>query len=171
MLDAAVASETFDASLFNAATNNNPMLHAGWREYEPQTWSVNFYELYSSPDKRAELTWKGRFENVVSVAYNFYSSEDEVFEIHPDSVSTLTGVDFDLLFIPDDLEHYTWQKQEVFKGRDSSWLPGSLGSTKWWGWGFEKNWLGQAVPAEDANGLSTNDLKNSPVFRHNPDFY
>ncbi|MFA7256541.1 MAG: choice-of-anchor Q domain-containing protein, partial [Kiritimatiellales bacterium] len=171
MLDAAVASEAFDASMFNAATNNNPMLHAGWREYEPQAWSVNFHNLYSPPDLRAALTWQNRFAAVVSVAYNFYNSEDEVFEIHPDSVSTLTGVDFDYLFIPDDFEHYTWQKQEVFKGRDSSWLPGSLGSTKWWGWGFEKNWLGQTVSPEEANGLSTNELKNSPVFRHSPDWY
>jgi len=171
MLDAAVASEAYDVTMFSAATNNNPMLHAGWREYEPQTWSVNFHNLYSSPDLRAAITWKNRFSSVVPVAYNFYSSEDEVFEIHPDSVNMLTGVDFDYLFIPDDLEHYTWQKQEVLKGRDSSWLPGSLGSTKWWGWGFEKNWLGQTVSPEEANGLSTDELRNSPVFRHNPDFY
>jgi hypothetical protein len=171
MLDAAVASEAFDASLFNNSTNNNPMLHAEWRGYEPQTWSANSHELYSYPDKRSQLTWRGRFASVVSNAYNFYSSEDEVFEMHPDSVSTLTGVDFDHLFIPDDLEHYTWQKQEVFKGRDSSWLPGSLGSTKWWGWGFEKNWLGQTVSDEAANVLTENQLRDEPVFRQNPEFY
>jgi hypothetical protein len=169
MLDAAVASEAFDASLFNATTNNNPMLHADWRGYNPRTWSANFHELYSLPDMRAKLTWCGRFASVVPFAYNFYSSEDEVFETHPDSVSTLTGVDFDWLFIPDDLERYTWQKQEVFKGRNSFWLPGSLGTTTWWGWGFHNFW----TTSGQANGLSTDELKKwpRPVFRHNPDMY
>ncbi len=64
MLDAAVAAEAYDATTFNDSTNSNPMLHAGWREYEPQTWSVNFHELYSSPDKRAELTWQEKVEKV-----------------------------------------------------------------------------------------------------------
>jgi hypothetical protein len=115
---------------------------------------------------RAKLTWRGRFASVVSNAYNFYSSEDEVFEINPDSVSTLTGADFDLLFIPDDLEHYTWQKQEIFKGRNSFWLPGSLGTTKWWGWGFHNSLLGTA---DKANTLSLDELRKDPVFRHSPD--
>jgi hypothetical protein len=172
MLDAAVASEAFDGSLFSTATNNNPMLHADWRGYEPQTWSANFHELYSYPDKRAELTWQNRFSSVVPQAYNFYSSEDEVFEINPLSVGMLTGVEFDLNIWQfsvaiHGLSRYVWQKQEVFKGRDSSWLPGSLGSTKWWGWGFHS----LLESTGHANGLSTNELRKSPVFRHNPDFY
>jgi hypothetical protein len=176
MLDAAVASEAFDASLFNVTTNNNPMLHADWRGYEPQTWSANFHTLYSLPDTRAKLTWRGRFASVVPFAYNFYSSEDEVFEINPLSVNMMSGVEFDLnIWLPSSeihgLPRYTWQKQEVFKGRDSSWLPGSLGSTKWWGWGFEKNWLEQTVPAENANVLTENQLRDEPVFRQNPEFY
>jgi hypothetical protein len=176
MLDAAVASESYDASQFNAAANGNPMLHAGWREYEPQTWAANFHELYSSPDLRAELTWQNRFSSVVPLAYNFYSSEDEVFEINPLSVGMLTGVEFDLNIWPvsvkiHGLERHTWQKQEVFKGRDSSLLPGSLGSTKWWGWGFHRNWLGQVSTAEEANALTSDGLRGKPVFRNNPDFY
>jgi hypothetical protein len=177
MLDAAVASEAFDAALFNNSTNNNPMLHADWRGYEPRTWSANFHELCSGPDPRTQLTWRGRFAAVVSNAYNFYSSEDEVFEINPQSVNIMSGVDFDLNIWPfsseiHGLSRYAWQKQEVLKGRDSSWLPGSLGSTKWWGWGFHHNLLGlKAYSAEEANGLSTNELRESPVFRHHPDWY
>jgi hypothetical protein len=177
MLDAAVASEAFDTSLFNNSTNNNPMLHADWRGYEPRTWSANFHELCPEADPRTQLTWRGRFASVVSNAYNFYSSEDEVFEINPQSVNIMSGVDFDLNIWPFSsevygLSRYAWQKQEVLKGRDSSWLPGSLGSTKWWGWGFHHNLLGlKAYSAEEANGLSTNELIESPVFRHHPDWY
>jgi len=177
MLNAAVASEAFDTSIFNNSTNNNPMLHADWRGYEPRTWSANFHELCPEADSRTQLTWRGRFAAVVSNAYNFYSSEDEVFEINPQSVNIMSGVDFDLHIWPfsseiNGLSRYAWQKQEVLKGRDSSWLPGSLGSTKWWGWGFHHNLLGlKAYSAEEANGLSTNELRESPVFRHNPDWY
>ena len=172
MLDAAVASEAFDASLFNDSANNNPMLHADWRGYEPQTWSANFHELYALPDTRAKLTWRGRFASVVPFAYNFYSSEDEVFEIHPDSVNVLTGVDFDWLFIPDDTEHYSWQKQEVLKGRDFPGLPSPIGSTKWWGWGFHHNLLGlKAYSAGKANALDDSARQKDPVFGHYPDRY
>ncbi|MBC8462221.1 MAG: hypothetical protein H8D67_29990 [Deltaproteobacteria bacterium] len=176
MLDAAVAAEAFDASMFNVSTNSNPMLHAAFREYEPKTWSANFHELYSSPDMREKLTWKNRFASVVPLVYNFYSSEDEVFEINLLSVGPLTGVEFDLNIWPFNvdihgLSRYSWQKQEVLKGRDSSWLLGSLGSTKWWGWGFEKNWLGQEIPSTIANNLTEDQLCVNPVFRHNVDSF
>ena len=172
MLDAAVASESYDSSLFNAATNNNPMLHAHWQGYEPRTWVANFHNLYSPPDMRAKLTWQGRFASVVSNAYNFYNSEDEVFEINPLSVNMMTGVEFDFnIWLPSSkihgLERYSWQKQEVFKGRDYL-GPSPVGSTDWWGWGFHDSLLGSAG---QANGLSTNELRESPVFGHHPDWY
>ena len=176
MLDAAVASEAYDASLFNPATNENPMLHADWREYEPKTWSAFFHQLHSVPDQRAGLTWKDRFAGVVPYTYNFYSSGDEIFEINPLSIGPLTGVDFDInIWGPsvkiNGLERHAWQKQEVFKGRDSSFLPGCLGSTKWWGWGFHRNWLGQPVSADLANTYSDQELKMRPVFRRNIEWY
>ncbi len=160
MLGAAVAAEAYDATTFNDSTNSNPMLPEDWDGYESQTFSANFHELYSSPDKRSELTWQSRFENVVSVAYNFYSSEDEVFEIHP-SVTFLSGFDLNLT-----LSRYVWQKQEVFKGCDS-WFPLSFGSTKWWGWGFNRNLLGfKEYSASEANALTDIQLRQEPVFRY-----
>ncbi|NOU36519.1 MAG: hypothetical protein HOO88_07095 [Kiritimatiellaceae bacterium] len=177
MLDAAVASEAFDGSLFNAAANNNPMLHADWRGYALQTWSANFHELYSLPDTRAKLTWRGRFAAVVPFAYNFYSSEDEVFEINQASVNMMTGVEFDFdIWLPSSeihgLERYTWQKQEVFKGRDFPGLPSPIGSTKWWGWGFHHNLLGlKAYSAEEANVLDASARQKDPAFGHYPDRY
>jgi|GEM_PF-1697444 len=172
MLDAAVASEAYDASLFNAATNGNPMLHAHWQGYEPRTWAAKFHELYSLPDMRAKLTWRGRFSSVVSNAYNFYNSDDEVFEINPLSVSMMTGVEFDFnIWLPSSkihgLDRHAWQKQEVFKGRDYL-GPSPIGSTDWWGWGFHDSLLGSAG---QANGLSTNELREDPVFGHHPDWY
>jgi predicted outer membrane repeat protein len=177
MLDAAVASEAFDGSLFSTATNNNPMLHADWRGYAPQTWSANFHELYSLPDTRAKLTWRGRFASVVPFAYNFYSSEDEVFEINQASVNMMTGVEFDFdIWLTSSkingLDRYAWQKQEVFKGRDFPGLPSPIGSTTWWGWGFHHNLLGlKAYSAEEANALNDSARRKDPVFGHYPDRY
>ena len=170
MLDAAVATECYDPGAFNAATNSNPMLHVDWRSYQPKTWASKWHELFSALDSRAELTWQNRFPAVLPKAYNFYSSEDEVFEIYTNVLDVLTGVDLDFAFaFLDDTEHYSWHKQEMFKGLDGT-LIHSLGATDWAGWGFHKNILGfRAYSAEEANVASNEVLVAEPVFRKNPD--
>ncbi|MDA3924712.1 MAG: alpha/beta hydrolase [Kiritimatiellae bacterium] len=88
MLNAAVAAESYHPALFNTATNSNPMVSDEWGGYEPRTWSALWHELFiGSDNNRTNLTWKNRFGPVLDVAYNFYSSGDEIFEINPNNSS------------------------------------------------------------------------------------
>jgi len=149
MLDAAVATECYDATAFNTATNNNYMMHADWTGYNPNTWCSTWSGLFSSPDDRAKLTWQDRFPAVLSVAYNFYSSGDEIFETHDDPGLFTGGLWH--------LERYAWQKQELFKGR------GGLGGTDWAGWGFSGEYT-----MSEANVATDDNLRTNAVFRQEP---
>ena len=90
-LNAAVASEAFDSTLFNTSTNN-PLVHTDWHEYLPRTWSACWNELFTSTDDRSKLTWRGRFATVAPKVYNYWSSGDEVIEIGGPSLSLLSNV-------------------------------------------------------------------------------
>jgi len=153
MLNAAVAAECYWPAAFNDATNENYMLHEDWLGYSNRTWCSKWFELSSPPDSRARLTWKDRFPAVLSVAYNFYSSGDAVFEIYSNGTpSPFTGVRF-----PFHAERYAWQKQEMFKGR------GVLGGTDWAGWGFSG-----AYTMSEANAATEESLLTNAVFVQEP---
>lgn len=163
MLNAAVASECYDPASFNTSTNANYMLHSTWSGYDPNTWCSLWFSLFSSSDdNRKNLTWKNRFPRVISVAYNFYSSSDEIFETHRDPI-LFSGN-------PWHLERYAWQKQELFKGRS---LPGG---TDWAGWGFAGHWESHFdsytwvsdYSIEEANSATPDSLRINPVFLHKP---
>ena len=158
MLNAAVATESYHPASFNDAPANY-MLHGDWTGYSNKTWCAKWFELFSPPDDRARLTWKNRFPSVLAVAYNFYSSGDEIFDIYPGTPATFSGGLFHL-------ERHAWQKQEVFKGR------GGLGGTDWAGWGFEgycvgDDWVPEYTMAK-ANAASCDTLRNNAVFDHKP---
>ena len=158
MLNAAVPSEALKASLASTAINGNYMVHEDWGDYLSKTWSSRWYELFDLPDKRAALTWRGRFANVVSNAYNYYSSGDEVFEMFPGMPGTWSGAWDTVLG-----RRYCWQKQELFKGNEG------LGGTEWAGWGFELTvLLTPKYTALEANALTDNQLRTAPVFEKSP---
>jgi pimeloyl-ACP methyl ester carboxylesterase len=150
MLNAAVATECYDPAAFNDATNDNYMLHEGWPGYSSKTWCSTWFRLFSSPDDRAKLTWQARFTAVPSVACNFYSSGDEIFQVYPGTPGLFTGGPFHL-------EQCAWQKQEMFKGL------GGLGGTDWAGWGFS----GEYTMLE-ANAAMEDNLRTNAVFRQEP---
>jgi|LSQX01.2.fsa_nt_gb hypothetical protein len=158
MLNAAVASECYDPTAFNDATNGNYMVNEAWEGYSNKTWTAKWSELFSEPDDREKLTWKDRFPNVVSVAYNYHSTGDEIFEIYTNGTpSAFAGG-----LIPFHVERYAWQKQEMFKGRTVLGVP-VLGGTSWAGWGFSGGYtLAQANAASDAQ------LRTNAVFCHEP---
>lgn len=158
MLNAAVATESYRPASFNDATAGNYMLHEDWVGYSNKTWCAKWFELFSSPDDRAKLTWKDRFSNVLSVAYNFYSSGDEIFEVYTNGTpSVFSGGPFHL-------ERRAWQKQEHFKGRTVWGLPiPILGGTDWAGWGFR----GECSMTE-ANAATPDNLRTNAVFRQEP---
>ncbi|MFH0908253.1 MAG: hypothetical protein V1929_05790 [bacterium] len=161
MLDAAVAVECYDPAAFDASIGNF-MVHEDWVGYDSRTWCSTWFRLFetlSPPDDRAKLTWQGRFASVLPVAYNFYSSGDEAFEIFPGTPDFDTG-------LPDwvDNARYCWQKQEMLKG---SW------SSAWAGWGFAGA-LDAALEflrtytAAEANAATDEQLRENPVFLHDP---
>ncbi|HBA84461.1 MAG TPA: hypothetical protein DCZ95_10240, partial [Verrucomicrobia bacterium] len=159
MLDSAVATECYAPSLFNDATVGNYMLHEDYIGYNSNTWCSTWFRLFSSPDDREKLTWQDRFPSILSVAYNFYSTGDEVFEVYPGTPSVFSGGPFHL-------EQYAWQKQEIFKGR------GGLGGTDWAGWGFEGYWTSEGwiseYTMEQANAAIPAQLRTNAVFLHEP---
>lgn len=182
MLNAAVAAECYDVSLASSVVSN-PMVHDDWKDYNPETWAANWHTLFAAMDGRAGLTWKGRFAAVLPVAYNYYSSGDEVFEVFTQRTPW-----------PDDgyeplsdnraysVGRYSWQKQEAFKGRTASddvvtaWITQSDQA----GWGFwGTNTLvyttagsifvwSKMYALEDANALTADGIRTAPVFHHNP---
>ena len=156
MLNAAVATESYRPASFNDAITGNYMLHEDWVGYNSNTWCSTWFELFTSSDDRAELTWKNRFPATVSVACNFYSDADEIFEIY--TTGTPSAFSGGLWH----LERYAWQKQEMFKGRTVLGVP-ILGGTDWAGWGFS----GEYTMAE-ANAATDDNLRTNAVFRQVP---
>ncbi len=177
-LNAAVPAEAYDANLANIQTNEfNFMLHSDWRGYASRTWAAEYHKLFEDEtlfpnDDRRKLTWRGRFCNVVSNMYNYWSSGDEVLEIKDISQSDLyvmTGVEYELDWswhlIDPNPRRYTWQKQAHYKGCGFGY-----GST-WAGWGFDEYWFVpcDAPSAEEANSRDLEQLRADPIFDHDPD--
>ncbi|HQM51467.1 MAG TPA: hypothetical protein PLJ71_22540, partial [Candidatus Hydrogenedentes bacterium] len=166
MLNAAVAAECYDASLFNTSGASNPMVHDDWRDYHSKTWSACWHALFDA-DARATLTWTNRFHAVLPVAYNYYSSGDQVFELNAD------GTPWPAEGILADVGRYSWQKQELFKGRTaSSDLITSSYASDCAGWGFlgykaDLTWW-RTYCQDAANALTSDQLRTTPVFHPNP---
>ena len=99
------------------------------------------------------MGWPGRFSAVAQYAFNFYSTGDEVLELaNNNNIHSWTG-------ISDSLGHYSWHKQELFKGR------GGLGGTDWSGWNIEENIFGvNKISVAEAQAMTEADFKTNTVF-------
>ncbi len=150
MMNAAVAAECYWPAAFNDSTNGNYMQHDDWFGYNSNTWCSTWFRLFSAPDDRAKLTWKGRFPSVLSVGHNFYTSGDNIFEIYANGTPSVPAGWFDF-------ERYAWQKQEMYKGRS---IPGG---TSLAGWGFSDGYT-----MAQANAATDDNLRTNAVFRHEP---
>ena len=125
----------------------------------------------AADEARAQLTWKGRFKDVIKnrgvEVYNYYSvgsgseSGDEVLELSPSTPSPITGM-------LDSLGRYAWQKQEVYKGRVAKTGGITMMNTKIMGWGFEEDRKGGLPEPEDVFTLPDETLRTNPLFLHNP---
>ncbi len=94
MLNAAVATEAYDASSF---TSN--MVDSAFRKIDMRLWSSNWWTLFEDRnDARRDVKWNGRFSSI-SNAVNCYSPTEEVLE-NP-AAHGFGDV---------------WAKQELFKG-------------------------------------------------------
>ncbi len=166
MLNSAVPAEAYNSDCFDDSPDN-PLVHDYWREYTNQTWSCKWHELFDSADDRNKLTWKNRFPDVASIAYNYYSSGDEVLEM----LSTGTPEFYD--GATDSLGRYAWHKQESYKGRlglDNN--PLAWAGTTWSGWGFRRcvETLENArlYTAQEANAIPREALTTNTVFKVYP---
>jgi hypothetical protein len=178
MLNAAVPAEAYDGSLFD--TNAvNVLVHDDWKAYNSKTWTSCWHELFdATADDRGKLTWKNRFSAVTSVAYNYYSSRDEVFELFADQTPKVTDGALS------SLGRYSWHKQEAFKGRvisNDSFTKFLYLPTDYSGWGFNSTWTWDPSPlnpfrikysrkynADVANSFTSDALRATPVFNPNP---
>jgi hypothetical protein len=167
-LNAAVASEAYDvATVDESDSPQNYMQHENWLGYSNRTWSATWHKLFQADDDRSKLTWQNRFTNVLerTELYNFWSSGDEVLEIASGSTPYVADVllgtldIFNILGI--DTRRYTWQKQELYKGRNL------IYGTGWAGWGFAYPLI---QTAEGANLSTDETLRQYPIFEHDPSY-
>ena len=153
--NSAVPSEAYveDGDLSMMTTS---LVNSDWEEYPTNSWSASWYTLFKDDpaDDRGRLGWPARFIGVTNhILAVFYSTGDEVLQINNDNnVHLWTG-------ISGSLGHFSWHKQELFKGI------GGIGGTDWSGWGFSS---GHATP-EETNRLIDSAIRRSPVFNPHPE--
>jgi hypothetical protein len=163
MFNAAVPAEAYDASCWNE-TPGNPLVPDDWKSYTNAAWASKWHELFPVADNRSALTWREWFSGMTNQVYNYYSSGDEVLEIHSSPVSIWGGGLFHL-------ERYAWQKQELNKGQ-----LGLIG-TAWAGWGFAKytqdgheHRCYTAAQANQTAQTAPSQFCTAPVFLRSPNF-
>ncbi len=156
MCNSAVPAEAFDVSM---SLRMSKLVHPEWVEYPTNSWTASWHTLFKNDlnDDRKYLGWPGRFTGVLAVAVNFYSTGDnggdEVLELYnKNTIGVTTG-------ISNSLGHYSWHKQEMFKGR------GGIGGTDWSGWNIEEDMLGRnKISVSNALEMTDADFKTNTVF-------
>ena len=152
MLDAAVAIEAFDGSP-NLQDNN--MWYTDWDSdlYAEWLWCSEWYTHFPPGDGRHALTWRDYFSSGVSVAYNFFSSGEDVLRTHPHDN------------YPGLLDYYdgvhAWALQEKRKGRN--WIS-QIGGSTYGGWGFN-SWYQDPETWDYDLPTAVDEIKKRPFFR------
>ncbi|MBN1270112.1 MAG: hypothetical protein JXB04_11025, partial [Kiritimatiellae bacterium] len=150
MIDAAAAMEAFDGSPFLQDTN---MWYTDWASYAEWLWCAEWHTNFPASDGRRALTWRDYLSSVASVAYNFYSSGEDVLRTHPHTTYPGLWCYFG--------GEYAWALQEKRKGLN--WIT-SIGGSTYGGWGFnEYYWdddLGTYVPPTNVQAILSR-----PFFR------
>ncbi len=175
MMDAAVAAEAYGAEddinyppLIEAGTHPD-MTHPSWKGYDKKLWASEWHLLFDDADNRKKLTWRNIFKNrPASVAYyNFYSSGEEVLDMHKNEPNILD------IGIFKQTGRYAWALQEKLKGDLT--FNTVLGSN-YGGWGFneidyyaevdaaEYGRIRVRMPAVQANNIEPYILKATPFF-------
>ncbi len=156
MLDAAVADEAYDSSM----KYQDEMRHPDWQNYNTNLWATEWYQLFPTNDGRHSLTWRDRFGNI-SVAYNYYSSTEEVLNNGDGTLHELLA------------SEWSWVNQEMRKGVWPLLMPGNNQA----GWDFNAAYTNDdgSVPllSAKANLLTTNNIRTNSFFRSfdNADLY
>jgi hypothetical protein len=150
MLDAAVAIEAFDG---DPSEQDDDMWYTDWPSYAEWLWCSEWYTNFPSGDGRHALTWRDTFSPAADVAYNFYSSGEDVLKSHPHTTYPGLWCYFG--------GEYAWALQEKRKGLN--WIS-SIGGSTYGGWGFNDyywdNDLSAYVPP-----TNTQAILSRPFFR------
>lgn len=162
MCNSAVPAEAYDTTL----TPTNVLVHKDWTEYPRTAFANEWYKCFEEEagDDRHLLTWGGRFADVADYAVNFYSTGDHVLELERNNnIWAIDGYEnWNQMF-----EHYSWHKQELWKGRKG--LVARTGTTDWAGWGIRENVLGyNTIQPTHAWVMSLAELKTNTVFKLQP---
>jgi len=129
MVNAAVPIEAYDPGQTDGTGKQAEemakwMTHDKWKPYYglglQKLFAAEWHKLFSSDDNRRKLTWKGRFSEVVPVAYNFYSSGEDVLE-NPNDQETVwknLGTVIVRWLNGSGTGRHAWVSQEMAKGSD-----------------------------------------------------
>ncbi len=147
LVNAATPMEAYDSSESHdgpATPGGNRIVHDDWKDYwttthdQRRVYSSYWHQLFNpASDNRAAIKWGDRFSGVNSIAYNFYSSGEDVVE---DALNSETvGSNISIIIgnmITDILGNrgagtHAWVAQEIVKGRFSPAVYITQG-----GWGF-----------------------------------
>ena len=156
MCNSAVPAEAYDMSM---SLRTSKLVHPEWEKYPTNSWAASWHTLFKNEpsDDRKYLGWPNRFSSTLAVAVNFYSTGenggDEVLELYNrNTIGVTTG-------ITNSLGHYSWHKQEMFKGR------GGIGGTDWSGWNIEEDVFGRdKISVSNALEMTAEDFKTNTVF-------
>jgi hypothetical protein len=163
MCNSAVPAEAYDTTL----SPTNVLVHKAWNEYPRKSFANEWYRLFEDDvgDDRQLLTWGGRFVDVADYAVNFYSTGDHVLELYPNnSIWATDGYEN----WAQKFEHYSWHKQEIWKGRAGVLF--NMGTTDWAGWSIRENAFGyNAIQPTNAWVMSGAELKTNTVFKLQPE--
>ena len=161
MCNSAVPAEAYDAE---ESLRVPQLVHPDWVDYPTNSWAASWHALFKDDldDDRKYLGWPGRFANLIGVAVNFYSTGpnggDEVLQLYQgNNIGRTTGM-------MSSLGHYSWHKQEIFKGR------GGIGGTDWLGWNVDENIFGwNRIQLSQVMLMTNDDFKTNTVFYCYPD--
>lgn len=149
-LNSAIPSEALDPAMFDASVTNQ-LVHDAWVSYPSNCWTALYHTLDLNETDRSRLTWRNRFPLVATKLFNMYSSGDEVLSLYDGGGNP--GWSDGLWSSSTIGARYSWQKQELWKGRAG--FLSRIGTTSWSGWGFKSGFLGiRSWSSEDANAVT-----------------
>ncbi len=129
MVNAAVPIEAYDLGQTNGTGKQAEemakwMTHDKWKPYYnlglQKLFTAEWHKLFLAGDNRRKLTWKGRFSEVVPVAYNFYSSGEDVLENPNDQETVWKNLSAIIRrwLNGSGTGRHAWVSQEMAKGSD-----------------------------------------------------
>ncbi|MDF3131216.1 hypothetical protein P0Y35_18550 [Kiritimatiellaeota bacterium B1221] len=192
IINGAIALEAYDADQTDNFNNDTDMARNmtedDWKPFydyknaddehsERRLLASNWHERFDSTDDRSKLTWKNIFASneLLSVAYNFYSQGDEIVENadnteefgHWDNIweDTLTGGG-----------RHAWVQQEIGKGGQNTIIFNRGFHDANGGWEFNDGEDGYRKPAfligwkpfspeQAKNEITDEELKTKPFHR------